>query len=87
MPADCSCTPFRRDVHQNLEADEVLKMFCTISTQQQLLCNAPPVLPKGGELYIFDLGEDSNKWESWKRKFRLVSLLIISCDVGNCYLK
>ena len=46
MPADSSCTPFRRDVHQNLDADEVLKMFCTITTQQQLLCSAPPVLPK-----------------------------------------
>ena len=29
MPADSNCTPFRCDVHQNLEADEVLKMFCT----------------------------------------------------------
>lgn len=62
--------PFRRDLQHNLEASEVLRMLCTISTQQQLLSSAPPVSPKGGELYIFDLGEDCHMRDSYKRKYR-----------------
>uniref|UniRef100_A0A1X7VBC5 Uncharacterized protein n=1 Tax=Amphimedon queenslandica TaxID=400682 RepID=A0A1X7VBC5_AMPQE len=68
MCADCN--PYSRNLSDILEHDEVLRLFCTIYTQQQLLCRVPPVSPKGGELYIFDLVEDSTKWDSWKRKFR-----------------
>ena len=33
-------------------------------------CTNPPVQPKGGSIFIFDLGPDQSKWEVNKRKIR-----------------
>lgn len=49
MSADCN--PYRRELSDNLEHD-ALRIFCTVSMQQQLLCRAPPVLPKGGSRVV-----------------------------------
>ena len=55
--------PFCRDLQHNLEASEVLRMLCTISTQ--IFCSSS--LPKGGRIV---LGEDCHVWHSYKRKYR-----------------
>ena len=64
MMATDSVSAVRSDLFHNLEKHQVS------TTQRSLISNAPPVLPKGGELFIFDLGQDKSSWESNKRKFR-----------------
>ena len=40
------------------------------STDGDSIAQAPPVLPKEGEVYLFDLGPDNASWEQMKKKYR-----------------
>ena len=61
------CVPALSNAFDNLQPEEVLSIFNDIDEAN--CCNAPPVLPKE-EVYIFDLGPDESKWDSYKKKFR-----------------
>ena len=63
-------SPVRCDLLGNLEKDQILEILCDVSDNRDLLSNAPPVLPKEGELYVFDLGHDASLWERNKKKLR-----------------
>ena len=58
---------YKCDLYQNLEKEEILRILAKASQDHNVLSIAPPVLPKEGELYIFDLGPDRSLWESNKR--------------------
>ena len=49
------------------ELEGVLEWFVT---SDKALSNVPPVLPKEGELHVFDLGNDTSHWEKTKKKLR-----------------
>ena len=51
----------------NLTGEEIIAV---IDENVNHLSNLPPVLPKEGQLFIYDLGDDKSLWESKKRKFR-----------------
>ena len=70
MMATDSVSAVRSDLFHNLEKHQILEIVHEVSTKRSLISNAPSVLPKGGELFIFDLGQDKSSWESNKRKFR-----------------
>ena len=65
--------PLTEGAECNLSAAEVYKYLtkagsiCKIST-----CSStnPPIQPKGGSIFLYDLGTDSSKWEGNKKKIR-----------------
>ena len=63
--------PVRSDGYENLEGDQVLDIFQNATTKyRDSIARAPPVLPKEGEVYLFDLGPDNASWEQMKKKYR-----------------
>jgi hypothetical protein len=66
------CVPMRKDVDVNLTAAEVYDILSDSSTYKKCLSSLPPVQPKGGTLYVYDLGNDGTEdtWKVKKRKLR-----------------
>ena len=63
--------PVRSDCYGNLDGDQVLDIFQNATTKyRDSIAQAPPVLPKEGEEYLFDLGPDNASWEQMKKKYR-----------------
>ena len=63
--------PVRSDCYENLDGDRVLDIFQNATTMDRdSIAQAPPVLPKEGEVYLFDLGPDNASWEQMKKKYR-----------------
>ena len=55
----------------SLSQDEVADIFFNAKDlYKDQISRAPPVQPKEGEIFLFDLGPDKSVWESYKRKFR-----------------
>ena len=52
-------------VTRNLIAIKCLRSY------RDSVAQSPPVLPKEGEVYLFDLGPDNTSWEQMKKKYRL----------------
>ena len=65
------CVPVTEDARDNLKSAEVYQYFIRALNRELLLSLAPPVQPKVGSIYLYDLGPDSDKWESLKKKIRL----------------
>ena len=64
-------SPVRRDLYENLDGDQVLEIFENATKKyRDSVAQAPPVLPKEGELYLFDLGPEDSSWEQMKKKYR-----------------
>ena len=61
--------PVRSDLLENLEFEAVLNEINS-STSAKCLSTAPPVQPRGGQLFVYDLGPDEKLWERKRRKFR-----------------
>ena len=78
-----SAVPAQRDLQENLDVDAVIEVFEGVSLKKNLISCSPPVLPKEGELYIFDLGQDRSKWDSNKRKFRRACVIIATVKISN----
>lgn len=64
------CKPVCLDLFNNLSVDEFKAVLQQFVASGETLSNIPPVLPKEGELYIFDLGSDTSQWEKTKKKLR-----------------
>ena len=63
--------PVRSDCYENLDGDQVLEIFQNATTKyRDSIAQAPPVLPKEGEVNLFDLGPDNASWEQMKKKYR-----------------
>lgn len=63
--------PVRSDCYENLDGDQVLEIFQNATTKyRDSVAQAPPVLPKEEEVYLFDLGPDNASWEQMKKKYR-----------------
>ena len=65
--------PLHSDLKQNLDSQAALEIFRQLSvnhSESVIDTCLPPVLPKAGELYVYDLGDDTDKWDSNKRKIR-----------------
>lgn len=60
-----------RDVNYNMDTGQVFEL---LSSAQLLpspkFSTSPPVKPKGGQLYLFDLGNNSLNWDLRKKQFR-----------------
>ena len=65
------CVPVTEDARDNLKSAEVYQYFIRALNRELPLSLAPPVQPKAGSIYLYDLGPDSDKWESLKKKIRL----------------
>ena len=65
------CEPIRVDLFNNLSVDELEGILEWFITSGKTLSDIPPVLPKEGELYIFDLRSDKSQWDwiLWGRIF------------------
>ena len=64
------CEPVRVDLFNNLSVDELEGILQQFYASGKTSSTVPPVLPKEGELYIFDLGNDTSQWEKTKKKLR-----------------
>ena len=63
--------PFKTSTIHNLEGDEVLNYFNQAAQSNTVVVSSlPPVLPRAGELYIFDLGPEESQWDNKKKKMR-----------------
>ena len=65
------CVPVTEYARDNLKSAEVYQYFIRALNGELPLSLAPPVQPKAGSMYFYDLGPDSDKWESLKNKIRL----------------
>ena len=64
--------PIRKDLFNNLQVDELEGILKWFKISGKTLFNVPAVLPKEGELYIFDLGSDTSQCGKIKKKLRWV---------------
>ena len=60
----------RVDLFNNLSVLEFEEILGKFVSSGETFWTFPPVLPKEGELYIFDLGTDISQWEKSKKIFR-----------------
>ena len=65
------CVPAVEDAVNNLTSAEAHNYFSKAISGKLQISVDPPVQPKGGNLYIYNLGPDSDKWEQEKKKLRL----------------
>lgn len=68
------CEPIRVDLFNNLQVGELESILQWFEISGKTLSTIPAVLPKEGELYIFDLGSDTSQWEKIKKKLRWVAI-------------
>ena len=68
---DDGAIPVRANTHQPLDGSEVLEMMKHAETKYaQRISTAPPVKPRGGTVFFYNLGADKFKWDLMKRKIR-----------------
>ena len=65
-----AAAPVERNLFNNLDADDIVRIFRKATINRDLISTLPPVLPKEGEIYVFDLGPDPQLWDNNKKKFR-----------------
>ena len=68
------CIPISTGANQGLEANEVVNYLgAAVTTYKEYLnCTLkPPVQPKGGTLFLFDLGSNESQWENNKKKIKV----------------
>ena len=66
-----SAIPVRVDLLENLQPEEILTILNEVRFgKYKNSGNVPPVLPKEGHLYIYDLGCNNELWENKKKKYR-----------------
>ena len=66
------CTPVAEDAVTNLTSAEAYDYLSKAGSGKLQLSAVPPVQPKAGSVYVYDLGDDSDTWEASKRKLRFV---------------
>ena len=59
------CVPATEDARDNLKSAEVCQYFIRAPNRE---LPVSLVQPKAGNIYLYDLGPDSDKWESLKKK-------------------
>jgi len=58
------CVPIKTDVCHNLTAEEVYDLLVHVSGKHKDKKSiAPPVQPKGGTVFLYDLGENAKTWD------------------------
>jgi len=62
------CVAAVEGISDNLTSAEAYSYFVKASRGKLQLSNDPPVLPKAGSIFFYDLGLDSKQWELTKRK-------------------
>ena len=72
MEEDGQCVPAVEDAFDNLTSAEAYDYFSQATREELQVSTEPPVQPKAGSVYIYDLGTNSDKWEQTKKKLRLV---------------
>lgn len=65
-----SAKPAKTGLNHNLDVNELIDFLEEVALGKDMIFSTPPVLPKEGELYVFDLGSDKSQWDQKKRKFR-----------------
>ena len=71
MEDEAQCVPVTENARDNLKSAEVHHYFMRALNRDLPLSLVPPIQPKAGSIYLYDLGPDSDKWESLKKKIRL----------------
>lgn len=64
-----AAAPVEKNLFNNLDADDIVRIFRKATINRDLISTLPPVLPKG-EIYVFDFGPDPQLWDNNKKKFR-----------------
>ena len=65
------CIPVKIGVLKGLDAEEAYELLVHASSKyNEQISTAPPVQPKGGTVFLYNLGEDSDKWDLQKKKLR-----------------
>jgi hypothetical protein len=59
------CTPVRTDA-TDVDSAEIVSLLKEV----KVLSQVPPVKPRGGTLFQYDLGDDPSTWEATKKKLR-----------------
>ena len=66
------CVPIRTDAYNNLTSEEVYELLTNAEALYYQLSTEPPVQPKEGCIFLYDLGPDESTWESQKKKLRYI---------------
>ena len=65
------CIPVKTSVLKSLDAEEAYELLVHASSKhKKQISTAPSVQPKGGTVFLYNLGEDSDKWDLQKKKLR-----------------
>ena len=65
------CIPIKSDVCRNLSTEEVYDLLVHASGKyKNRISTAPPVKPKGGTVFLYNLGENAETWDLKKRQIR-----------------
>ena len=75
--------PLTEGAEHNLLTDEAFGYLTKAgsSTYKAFTCldTNPPVQPKGGSIFLYNLGPDHSKWEANKKKIRYVGTIKLLC--------
>ena len=68
---DEKCIPLSIQCYNNLTTEAVFDIFKKSTTKyKKYISDAPPVLPREGQMFLYSLGSDETLWEKKKRKLR-----------------
>ena len=74
--------PVKNDAHQSLDGNEALQLMRDAQTKHVAhISTAPPVQPRGGTIFLYNLELDKLKWVLMKRKVRYI-LGLWYCNMG-----
>ena len=62
--------PIKDDLFNNLAPEEIVEIYENAALYKDKISNVPSVLPIGGQMFIFNLGQDSRLWEKRKKQMR-----------------
>ena len=54
------CVPIRTDAYNNLTSEEVYELLTNAEALYYQLSTEPPVQPKGGCIFLYNLGPDES---------------------------
>ena len=65
--------PIKDDWFNNLAPKEIVEIYENAALYKDKISNVPPVLPIGGQMFIFNLGQDSSlgkkqmRFDTWAK--------------------
>ena len=83
--------PVMVQANETLTVAEVYNFLSNANSKyEEYISNEPPVKPRGGSIFLFDLGKDETVWDHKRRQLRYVyryfELSIIRVDlISNCF--